>query len=80
MNHRHYLRWENNMSKTLSFAIIHFGVAFSVTYVMTGSLVLGGAIALIEPLINTVAYYFHEQAWNRLGHTDKQPRHRHAFF
>lgn len=54
------------MTKTMSFAAIHFSVAFSVAYVMTGSVIVGGAIALVEPAINTAAYYFHEQAWTQL--------------
>lgn len=54
------------MTKTLSFAAVHFTVAFSVGYVMTGSVWVGGAIALVEPAINTVAYYFHERVWNRI--------------
>ena len=54
------------MIKTMTFAVVHFTVAFSVAYLMTGSVVIGGAIALIEPAINTIAYYFHEQVWNRI--------------
>ena len=53
------------MSKTISFAAVHFTVAFTVGYVMTGSVLVGGTIALVEPAINTVAYYLHEQVWNR---------------
>ena len=33
---------------------------------LTGSIMIGGAVALIEPGINTVAFYFHEKLWNRL--------------
>ena len=51
-------------TKTMTFAAVHFSVAFTVAYVMTGSVVIGGAIALIEPAINTIAYYFHEKAWS----------------
>ena len=54
------------MTKTMSFAAVHFTVAFSVGYLMTGSLVVGGAMALVEPAVNTVAYYFHELVWSRL--------------
>ena len=54
------------MTKTISFAAVHFTVAFSVGYLMTGSVLVGGAIALVEPAVNTVAYHFHEQVWNRL--------------
>ena len=53
------------MNKTVSFAIVHFTVAFTVGYVMTGSVMVGGAIALIEPMINTIAYHFHELVWKR---------------
>jgi uncharacterized membrane protein len=54
------------MKKTISFAVVHFTVAFSVGWLLSGSLLVGGAIALVEPAINTVAYHFHEQVWNRL--------------
>ena len=54
------------MTKTMTFAAVHFTVAFSVGYVMTGSVLVGGAIALVEPAINTVAFYLHEQVWNRI--------------
>ena len=53
------------MTKTMSFAAIHFSVAFSVAYVMTGSALVGGTIALVEPAINTVAYHLHELVWKR---------------
>ena len=54
------------MKKTMTFAIMHFGVAFTVAYALTGSLVVGGAVALVEPAINTVAFYFHEMVWKKL--------------
>ena len=54
------------MTKTISFAAVHFTVAFTVAYALSGSLLVGGAIALVEPVINTVAYYFHERFWSKL--------------
>ncbi len=53
--------------KTLTFAVLHFATAFIVVYALTGSVVLGGAVALIEPLCNTVVFYLHERAWQRVG-------------
>lgn len=53
------------MVKTATFAVVHFSVAFSVTFLLTGSWVLGGLIAMLEPAVNTVAYFFHEKAWER---------------
>ncbi|HET8789615.1 MAG TPA: DUF2061 domain-containing protein [Modicisalibacter sp.] len=55
------------MIKTMTFACVHFVVAFMVTFLLTGSWVLGGLIALVEPMVNTVAYFFHEKAWERIG-------------
>lgn len=53
------------MAKTMTFAAVHFTVAFSVGYAISGSVAVGGAIALVEPAVNTVAYYFHELLWSR---------------
>lgn len=60
------------MAKTLSFAALHFTVAFSVAYILTGDLLIGGAMALVEPAINTVAYYFHELAWGKSTRSTNQ--------
>jgi uncharacterized membrane protein len=54
------------MRKTLSFAGIHFLVAFGVGYLLTGNVWVGGALALVEPACNTVAFHLHEKAWTRL--------------
>jgi uncharacterized membrane protein len=51
--------------KTFTFSLLHFGVAFSVTYALTGSIAVATGVGLIEPLVNTVAFYLHERAWKR---------------
>ena len=65
------------MKKTVTFAILHFSVAFTVAYLLTGSAVVGGAVALIEPAINTIAFYFHELVWKKFeqrGHVHQQSK------
>ena len=54
-----------SLAKTLTFACLHFSVSFGVTYALTGSVSIAAGVALIEPLVNTVVFYFHEQAWAR---------------
>ncbi|MBB5016385.1 DUF2061 domain-containing protein [Rehaibacterium terrae] len=54
------------MAKTLSFTAVHMTIAFAVGYAMTGSAWVGGALALVEPLCNAVAYHFHERLWKRI--------------
>lgn len=61
------------MAKTASFAAVHFTVAFSVGYAMTGSIAVGGALALVEPAVNTVAYHLHERIWQRWGRRARAP-------
>jgi uncharacterized membrane protein len=53
------------MIKTLTFAVLHFSVAFTITYLLTGSIIIGGTVALVEPAVNTVVFYFHDKAWKR---------------
>jgi uncharacterized membrane protein len=54
------------MTKTITFAVMHFSIAFAVVYAMTGSLLMGGAVAIVEPAVNTVAFHFHEKIWKRV--------------
>ncbi len=56
-----------DLIKTLTYLTIHLTIGFSVAYVMTGSVALAGGIAIIEPCINAVAFFFHEKAWKRAG-------------
>ena len=51
--------------KTLSFAALHFSVAFGVAFLLTGSVAIATGIGLIEPALNTVAFHFHERAWRK---------------
>ena len=54
------------MTKTFSFAMLHFTVAFLLGWLFTGSLLVGGALALVEPACNTVVFHFHEKVWKRI--------------
>lgn len=54
---------DNSLMKTITFAVTHFTVAFTVAYLLTGDLLIGSLIAMVEPAINTVAYFFHEKLW-----------------
>ncbi|MCB1786964.1 MAG: DUF2061 domain-containing protein [Chromatiaceae bacterium] len=61
------------MTKTITFAVMHFSIAFGVAYLLTGDIVVGGAVALIEPAVNTVAFYFHDRIWQRLDRRGTGP-------
>jgi len=53
------------MTKTATFTVMHISIAFTVVYLMTGDVRVGGAVALIEPLGNSIGYFFHERLWER---------------
>lgn len=61
-----------NFAKTLSFACLHFVVGFSVTYAFTGSIAIAGGVALVEPIVNSVVFYFHELGWQRAGKSSSE--------
>ncbi|WP_428416115.1 DUF2061 domain-containing protein [Methylibium sp.] len=52
------------MAKTASFGVMHLGIAFGVSYALTGNVAIAGAITFVEPLVNTVAHYFFDKAWD----------------
>jgi uncharacterized membrane protein len=59
------------MVKTASFGVLHLTIAFSISYALTGDVAISGAITLLEPLANTVAFYFFDRYW---GHPAWQSR------
>ena len=66
------------MLKTVTFTLMHFCIAFAVTYALTGSVAASGLVAAIEPLCNSVGFYFHEKIWQRFEKPGKQaaiPKH-----
>ena len=56
---------KRDLSKTFSFLALHLIVGFTVAYLFTGSWMIAGGIALVEPLVNAVVFFFHERAWQK---------------
>jgi len=50
--------------KTISYGFMHMSIAILVAYVLSGSWQIALAIGLIEPCVQTVAFFFHEKAWH----------------
>ncbi|HEX2544512.1 MAG TPA: DUF2061 domain-containing protein [Ramlibacter sp.] len=48
------LRTHSSLAKTLSFAVIHLALAVGIGWLLTGTFVLAGLLALVEPAVNTV--------------------------
>lgn len=57
------------MLKTISFGILHYTVAFTVVFVISGDILASTLVGAIEPAVNTVVFHFHEIVWTRHGRT-----------
>lgn len=51
--------------KTITYTTMHFTIAFSVAWLLTGDILVGGLVATVEPAVNSVAYVVHEKLWRR---------------
>ena len=54
---------KKSMMKTMSWRIVATTTTFVISWIVTGSLVAGGAIASIEFWAKLALYYAHERAW-----------------
>lgn len=54
------------MIKNITFTVMHFSIAFTVAWMLTGDVMVGGLVATVEPAINSVAYVFHEKIWRNI--------------
>ncbi|WP_067733747.1 DUF2061 domain-containing protein [Novosphingobium naphthalenivorans] len=68
----------HDLAKTTSFLTLHLLVGFTVAFAVTGSVTMAGGIALIEPLVNAVVFFFHERVWNGDLRLADALLHRHA--
>ena len=53
-----------SLAKTLTYGVMHFVVAMSVTFALTGSLAAAIGVGIIEPLVQTYFYNLHEKLWS----------------
>lgn len=65
MSHSHASCFRFTCMKTGSYAVMHLMVAITVAYVLTQDWRAALAIGIIEPIVQTVAFYFHDRAWSR---------------
>ncbi|WP_122468423.1 MULTISPECIES: DUF2061 domain-containing protein [Brevundimonas] len=52
--------------KTVTYCVMHFVVAVSVAFALTGDIRIALAIGIIEPLVQTVFFTVHDRVWNRI--------------
>ncbi len=55
-----------SLVKTISWRLTGSGATFLIAYFISGNLTVGGTIAVIQLISNTILYYMHERIWNRV--------------
>lgn len=60
-----YVRAHATIAKTITYSMLHVTVAVTVAYVLSGSLAIALSIGLIEPMVQTCTFYFHERSWKK---------------
>ncbi len=53
------------MMKTLTYCLMHFTVAITIAYLLSGDWAIALSIGIVEPLVQTFCYNLHERGWNR---------------
>jgi uncharacterized membrane protein len=56
-----------SLVKTVTWRVTGSSAVFVIGWIFTGNLGLAGTIALVQLVVNTVLYYFHERIWNRVN-------------
>lgn len=52
--------------KTGSYSVMHLTVAIAVAYAITQDWRAALAVGIIEPMVQTVAYFLHDRVWTRI--------------
>lgn len=65
------MRVNEHAMKTVTYGLMHLTVAVAVAFALTRNWHAALAIGLIEPMVQTVAYTFHERFWKK-AETRKQ--------
>jgi uncharacterized membrane protein len=69
------MRIPQSVLKTMSYGTMHMTIAILVAYALSGSWHVALAIGLVEPCIQTCAFFFHEKAWHRAEAKNKASDH-----
>src|SRR5690606_5398447 len=56
-------------ARTVSQLATHMVIAFTIMYLMTGSVAFGGLAALLEPVCNVALLPLHERLWRNMRQT-----------
>lgn len=55
-----------SIAKTISWRLTGSLSTFAISYIILGSFLIAGSIAIVQVTVNTILYYIHERVWNTI--------------
>ena len=55
-----------SIAKTISWRLTGSLSTFVISYLILGSFLIAGSIAIVQVTANTILYYIHERIWNKI--------------
>lgn len=55
---------KRSLLKTLTWRVTGSGATLLISWLISGTWSVAGSITVIQIIVNTVLYYFHERVWN----------------
>ena len=57
---------KRSLVKTITWRITGSGATFGISYIISGNFIVASSIAGVQLITNTVLYFVHERAWDRI--------------
>ena len=57
---------KRSLLKTISWRVTGSAATFLIAFLLTGNFAMAGTIGVAQAIVNTVLYYLHERAWNKI--------------
>lgn len=55
-----------SLVKAVSWRITGTGSTFFISWLISGNFALASSIALLQLVLNTILYFYHERVWNKI--------------
>jgi len=66
------VHWTRSLAKAITYRILILVIDFTVVYLLTRRVEVAFGFMLISNIYTSIAYYFHERIWNRIGWGKKE--------
>jgi uncharacterized membrane protein len=58
---------KRSLTKTISWRVTGSSATFLIAYLLTGDFAVAGTIGVVQMVSNTILYFVHERAWNKIN-------------